>query len=271
MNSLHFISWPSWLLSVRSCCTIIKRKEDMRCPNWLKRGCLNDISFTTISFFFFFLHWKHSTEFVVKRICVRLQSVYRRDLCCHKGKGNLFAVICKVSFWIDQPGIHFPSVGNTGPVQKDSCQENVIPSGSADGLFCVPNSCRSLHLTLSCPSATWDGQKVEGEKRHFLIFQKPNTSPLSSEEERSAWSSWHTRSMSGDVWILRIRGAVIEWALTTGLHLWWNASQHWVRKQEEQKKRIITSWLTTADVERKTLSAYLIPYTLDFLCINDSL
>lgn len=119
----------------------------------------------------FFSHWKHSTEFVVKRICVRLQSVYRGDLCCHKGKGNLFAVICKASFWIDQPGIHFPSVGNTGPVQKDSCQENVIPSGSADGFFCVPNSCRSLHLTLSCPSATWDRQKVEGKKDTSLSFR----------------------------------------------------------------------------------------------------
>lgn len=221
-------------------------------------------------------------EFVVKRIRVRLQSVYWGNLCCHKGKGNLFAVIYELPPESISPVSFFTVRATLDLSKKDGRQENLIPPGSADEFFCAPNSCRSLHLTLSCPSANEERAESQ-KKRHFLIFQKPNSlmTPtkrmwagrvhiILRQPNHLAFELWGGKKCEklpelevpdtldqcrGDVWILRIRCAVIEWALTTGLHLWWFARKHWIRKK---KWRFITLWLTMTDVERNMPSAQLI-------------
>lgn len=261
----------------------------MRCPDSHKCGHFIDVSFTLL---LSILHQKHSTVFVVRCIRVRLQSATEEMSAVKWGREICFAVIYELPFKSIRLVSFFLVRAALDLSKKTGVRKTWSLLGVQMGSFVRQTLVDPFSRPHPALQQMENRQNVKA-KRHFLIFQKPNSlmTPtkrmwagrvhfILRQPNHLAFELWGGKKCEklpelgvpdildqcpGDVWILRIRGAVIEWALTTGLHLWWYASKHWIRKK---KWRIITSWLMMTDEERKMPSAQLIPYTLDFVFIN---
>lgn len=144
----------------------------------------------------------------MKRICVRLQFVYRGDLCCHKGKGNLFAVIYELPFESISPVSIFPVRATPDLSEKTAVRRTWSLLGVQMGSFV----CQTLVDPFSRPHPAlqqrgpgrksrekkdtslsfrnqivwWHWQKGCEQEECILFSGSQITSPLSSEEERSA-------------------------------------------------------------------------------------